>query len=1089
MAEVCLGLRVVRGPSWNWTAQDGGEGGVGTVVEIGGLPDSGSPLGTVVVLWDTGNKTNYRCGYDNKFDLRVLDTNCAVGSHHFEVMCDGCGSHSLFGIRWKCRDCPDYDLCSECYHSDKHNLSHRFWMIPFPGAHRKEIEQRQGAMRLTCKGIFPGAKVTRGLDWRWATQDGQQGVVGTVEKLCNCQAVTHRSAAHVAWPNGQRNVYRAGHIGKVDIRCVDLKNGGRYYREHLPILVAERVGETDDKEMSIPLRVGDLAQVAGLDVEIWKIMQEQHGGWSDSMEKMMQQVGEVQRIDPYGGDVFVYYPTPSRTFQFHPAVVTKVLRLRNGDRVKMIDDTSAMKAMLINHGEWTTAMDDYKDQVGIVSGQMPKFDVRVSYESGVRWIFHPGCLVRQRSANGDDFSQDWFTDSGADATDDTLDEQRLLGSALAGVEDPNLQRLLMSWVADMVLSPATAIAKSVQEGDVEKVRRELERHQSHINDRVGEHNQTCLHIAAGLGMTEIMDLLIQKGAMLSAEDKDGDQPIHFAVMGNEPRSIACLARNHADINACNHKAATALHSACFRGNDSSVAELLRLKASVTIQDGAGDTPLHDAVANDHGEIVDMLLDAGAPLAIGNDRGFNIVHHAALKGHHYVLEKIVRRHPEMINSTKPDGWTALHLTAFNSHMGATTVLLQQPGCQINAKTNTMQTPLMLAVEKGASSCVELLVSYGAELEEKDKDGDTALHTAVIRENMQQTLKRIVVSSDVTSEQQSLLLSQIAPKLGLDPSLAESQNAVAIACFLAQEGCSLTALNKKGKTPLDMCSNDKLRALIKKFEKPKGWSPFHGSNRVGGLRGAQPAHPPRMAVKLSTDGAAASSTVPRTTMPSSTVPRTTGGVSSAVNITGGAAGAGGAEVIKVHTPLTECSVCDNKANIRFQPCGHEMLCEACSQRSARCPLRGCKAAVLSKIKLEYEPAPAQAPAAVDTASVAGPDDDACMMCDNKATVTFQPCGHVVTCTECCVHARKCILCKKAVVKTMCNGVEIPRGGAAGRPAPTAAAAVPAEEDSCPICLDNRSNVAFMCGHRTCSECSPKIYECPICRKPITTRIELF
>ena len=72
--EVRVGLRVVRGPDWQWRAQDGGEGHVGTIVELGREDSSNnSPAKTAVVQWDCGNRTNYRCGYDGKHDLRLLD--------------------------------------------------------------------------------------------------------------------------------------------------------------------------------------------------------------------------------------------------------------------------------------------------------------------------------------------------------------------------------------------------------------------------------------------------------------------------------------------------------------------------------------------------------------------------------------------------------------------------------------------------------------------------------------------------------------------------------------------------------------------------------------------------------------------------------------------------------------------------------------------------------------------------------------------------------------------------------------------------------------------------------------------------------
>ena len=71
------GLRVIRGPDWRWGDQDGGEGGVGTVIHIGGAAaaaaegeapagqadPTASPEGTVVLQWDGGLRTNYRIGH------------------------------------------------------------------------------------------------------------------------------------------------------------------------------------------------------------------------------------------------------------------------------------------------------------------------------------------------------------------------------------------------------------------------------------------------------------------------------------------------------------------------------------------------------------------------------------------------------------------------------------------------------------------------------------------------------------------------------------------------------------------------------------------------------------------------------------------------------------------------------------------------------------------------------------------------------------------------------------------------------------------------------------------------------------------
>ena len=71
--EPRLGQRVVRGPDWKWGNQDSGEGHIGTVVEVGNSMSS-IPEKTVVVQWDGGRRTDYRAGFADAYDLRVLDS-------------------------------------------------------------------------------------------------------------------------------------------------------------------------------------------------------------------------------------------------------------------------------------------------------------------------------------------------------------------------------------------------------------------------------------------------------------------------------------------------------------------------------------------------------------------------------------------------------------------------------------------------------------------------------------------------------------------------------------------------------------------------------------------------------------------------------------------------------------------------------------------------------------------------------------------------------------------------------------------------------------------------------------------------------
>lgn len=65
---------------------------------------------------------------------------------------------------------------------------------------------------------------------------GGEGKPGRVVDIRGWDVETGRSVASVTWADGTTNVYRVGHKGKVDLRCVGEAAGGFYYKEHLPRL-------------------------------------------------------------------------------------------------------------------------------------------------------------------------------------------------------------------------------------------------------------------------------------------------------------------------------------------------------------------------------------------------------------------------------------------------------------------------------------------------------------------------------------------------------------------------------------------------------------------------------------------------------------------------------------------------------------------------------------------------------------------------------------------------------------------------------------------------------------------------------------
>jgi len=222
--ELLIGARVVRGPDWKWGDQDGGDGHVGTLRTFQSSEEA-------AVVWDYGVVALYR---DNGArDLRILDS-APAGVKHDSILCNGCNMKPLIGTRWKCLDCEDYDLCSLCYHGDKHYLQHKFYSIDLKGKTRKVPRARRDSDKISAYGLFPGAKVKRGIDWERGSQDNN--ITGKLKEIGDWSESKPRSAASVVWGFGTKYYYRVGYEGKVDLIAIGNAEGYSFYYDHLPVL-------------------------------------------------------------------------------------------------------------------------------------------------------------------------------------------------------------------------------------------------------------------------------------------------------------------------------------------------------------------------------------------------------------------------------------------------------------------------------------------------------------------------------------------------------------------------------------------------------------------------------------------------------------------------------------------------------------------------------------------------------------------------------------------------------------------------------------------------------------------------------------
>ncbi|CDW56457.1 MIB HERC2 and Ank and Ank 2 domain containing pro tein [Trichuris trichiura] len=614
-----IGARVVRGPDWQWDKQDGGEGHVGTIRSFESAEE-------VVVVWDNGVAANYRCA--DAYDLRVLDAGPTGVKHDWT--CDSCHQRPIFSVLWQCAECPNCCLCSGCYNNDKHSLKHRFWRLGWPGSGGCIMEPRKKSKKIAIRGLFPGARVVRGIDWQWDNQDGGAGGRGKLYDIQEWSRDFPRSAAYVVWDNGSQNLYRLGYEGMVDLKYISDGKGGSYYRDHLLPLGSKRDG-------ALQFRPGQSVNVE-LDYELVRSMQGNHGGWDDKMNEIFTSTGTVMLIDG-DHDVVVEYPSGNR-WTLNPAILCRTFNQNVSGLV------APMELSLALPGQRVTGLSENEYLImpstsgGGMLSQLEVGDVvRISDDV---------TKLRECTPVSSEHSSDFRTIAGkygqivsvswSNATVRISDAE---WSVSVGVLSKptrvlNSRRIYLKPKRGNPFFPflppgsssnyATELVKAAMEGNLAKCSSLVTL--ADLNSVVSEKGMTPLKAAIIGGHAGILKILIEHGCILDVVDETGSRPIHIAAVYGHISIAKLLLKSKVDINARNRRNnETALHIASSRGDNPLTTLLLEAGAHPSLQNINGDTPMHLALDNGADNVVNVLAVHKADVALVNNDGYNVIHEA------------------------------------------------------------------------------------------------------------------------------------------------------------------------------------------------------------------------------------------------------------------------------------------------------------------------------------------------------------------------------------------------------------------------------------------------------------------------------
>lgn len=124
--------------------------------------------------------------------------------------------------------------------------------------------------------------------------------------------------------------------------------------------------------------------------------------------------------------------------------------------------------------------------------------------------------------------------------------------------------------------------------------------------------------------------------------------------------------------------------------------------------------------------------------------------------------------------------------------------------------------------------------------------------------------------------------------------------------------------------------------------------------------------------------------------------------------------------------------------------------------------------------------------------------CIVCDEVLQlITFEPCQHQISCEECGLRMKKCLSCGVVIEKRIGPNGRIIQPNKDHNRLPSVdrlrylESKIQEYEEShyCSICMERSRDVAFLCGHGSCSRCAETLRTCHMCRKTIVKKINLY
>ncbi|XP_023646129.1 ankyrin repeat domain-containing protein 27 isoform X2 [Paramormyrops kingsleyae] len=328
---------------------------------------------------------------------------------------------------------------------------------------------------------------------------------------------------------------------------------------------------------------------------------------------------------------------------------------------------------------------------------------------------------------------------------------------------------------------------------------------------------TPLHVAAVCGQSQLIDLLVSKGAVVNATDYHALTPLHLSCQKGYQGVTLLLLHYKASTDAQDNNGNTALHLACMYGHEDCVKALVYYdlhSCRLDLQNDKGDTPLHIAARWGYESIIEVLLENRASTAIPN-KAKDTPLQCALNAKILALLELTRsgshRSPLESPRRSPQPPCSLSISR-RSSVSSTSSLNTDIKPDADRVRHKEVEKLLRAVADGDVEMVRYLLEWLDEDPEDEEAGPPPPQTELCHPLCQCTQ---------CEPSQKKLSSLQASGLGVNSSTADGFTPLHVAALhghagltslLTRHGANVNARNGQSATPLHLaCQNSHLQVV--------------------------------------------------------------------------------------------------------------------------------------------------------------------------------------------------------------------------------------------------------------------------------------